>query len=85
MLNYLQGNSHPEMSMIVHQTERFYNNPMLSHDKYIKRLRRYLFHTKKEGSIYNTDISKGLECYVDVYFAGGCSIEVGDDLVQCYV
>ena len=68
MLNYSQGNSHPEMSMAVYQTARLYNNPMLSHEKYIERLGRYLLHTKKEGIIYNPDISKGLECYVDADF-----------------
>ena len=47
MLNYLQINRRPEMSMTVHQTTCFCNNPMLSHEKAIKRLRRYLLHTKK--------------------------------------
>jgi hypothetical protein len=71
MLTYLQGNTRPEISMSVHQTARFCNNPMLSHEKAIKRLGRYLYHTSKEGIIYNPDISKGLECYVDADFAGG--------------
>ena len=71
MMTYLQGNSRPEMSMAVHQTDRFYNNPMLSHKKAIKRLGPYLSHTRKEGIVYNPDTSKGLECYVDADFAGG--------------
>ena len=79
MLNYLQGNIHPDMSMAVHKTEHFCNNPMLSHEKSIKRLKRYLLHTKKEGIIQNPDISKGLECYVDTDFEGGWSREVGDN------
>ena len=58
------------MSMAVHQTARFSNSPMLSHEKAIKRLGRYLYHTKKEGIIYNPDTSKVLECYVDADFAG---------------
>ena len=33
MLTYLQGNSRPEISMSVHQTARFCNNPKLSHEK----------------------------------------------------
>ena len=70
MLTYLQGNIHPVMSMAVHQTARFSNSPMLLHEKAIKSLGRYLYHTKKEGIIYNPDTSKGLECYVDAYFAG---------------
>ena len=47
MLNYFQGNSCPEISMAVHQTTRFCNNPMLLHKKYIKRLGRYFLHSKK--------------------------------------
>ena len=52
---------------------------MLSHEKDIKRIVRYLLHTNKENIIYNPDVSKGLECYVDDYFPGGWSWEVGDD------
>ena len=57
--------------MEVHQTASFYNKPMLLHEKAIKRLGRYLYHTKSEGIVYNPDITKGLECYVDADFAGG--------------
>ena len=61
MFTYLQGNSRPEMSMAVHQTARFSNSPILSHKKAVKRLGRYLYHTKKEGIINSPDTSKGLE------------------------
>ena len=79
MLKYLQGNSLPDMFMAVHQTAHLCNNPILSHQKDIKRLGRYLLHTKKEGFIFNQDVSKGLECYVDADFAGGWLREVGDN------
>ena len=79
ILTYLKGNSHPEMSMAVHQTARFKNSPMLSHEKAIKRLGRYLYHTNKEGIIYNPDTSRGLECYVDEDFAGGWQQADADD------
>ena len=46
MLTYLQANSRPEMSMAVHETAHFCNKPMLQHEKAIKRLGRYLYHTK---------------------------------------
>ena len=59
------------MSMAVHQTARFCNNPMLLHEKAIKQLGIYMYHTKREGIGYNPDITKGLEFYVDAYFAGG--------------
>ena len=57
--------------MAVHQTARFSNEPMLSHEKAIMRLGRYLLDTQKRGIIYKPDRSKGLECYVDADFAGG--------------
>ena len=79
MLKYFQCNIRPEMSMAVYQTTRFCKNPMLSHEKAVKRLRRYLLHTKKEGIIYNPEISKGLYCYVDSDLSGGWSREVCDD------
>jgi hypothetical protein len=79
MLTYLQANSRPEISMSVHQTARFCNDPKLSHEKAIKRLGRYLMHTNKEGIVYNPDTSKGLECYVDADFAGGYSPETAHD------
>ena len=42
MVTYLQVQSFPEMLMVVHQTERFSNNPMLSHDRAIKGTGQYL-------------------------------------------
>ena len=57
--------------MAVHQTSRFSNNPKLLHEKALKRLGRYLFHTKRDGIIYNPNTQKDLECYVDADFAGG--------------
>ena len=44
---------------------------MLTHEKAIKRLGRYLYHTKHEGIVYNPEIIKGLKCYVDADFAEG--------------
>ena len=52
---------------------------MLLHEKAIKRLGRYLYHTKREGIVYNPDTSKGLECYVDADFAGGWQQADSDD------
>ena len=69
MLTYLQGNSHPEMLMSVHQTARFYTKPTLSHEQSIKRLGQYLLHKKTHGIAFNPDITKGLELYVDADFA----------------
>ena len=57
--------------MAVHQTSRFSNQPMLSHEKAIMRLGHYLLDTRKLGIIHKPDCLKGLECYVDADFAGG--------------
>ena len=57
--------------MAVDQCARFSSNPMLSHEIAVKRIRRYLLGTKNLGIVYNPDMKKGLECYVDADFAGG--------------
>ena len=71
MLSYLQTNSRPDISMAVHQTARYCNNPMLSHEQAISRIGRYLRHTRNRGIIFKPDEKKGLECFVDADFAGG--------------
>jgi hypothetical protein len=73
MLSYLQNTSCPEISMATHQSARFSNQPMLSHEKLIMRIGRYSLDTCKRGIIYKPDIKKGRECYVDADFAGGWS------------
>ena len=73
MLTYLQGNTRPELSMAIHQTARFCNDPKLCHEKAIMRIGRYLLHTRDKGIIFQPDKSKGLEVYVDADFAGGWS------------
>jgi hypothetical protein len=73
MLSYLQGNSRPEISMAVHQTAHFCNDPKRSHEQAIVRIGRYLLVTNKRGIIYEPDPTKGLECYVDADFAGSWS------------
>ena len=79
MLQYLQGNTRPEISMAVHQTARFCNDPKLCHEKAIVRIGRYLLHTKDRGIIYDPDKTRGLECYVDADFAGGWLNADSDD------
>jgi hypothetical protein len=59
--------------MAVHQTARFSNQPMLSHEKAIIRIGQYLLDTCSHAIVYKPDTTKGLECYVDTDFAGGWS------------
>jgi hypothetical protein len=71
MLSYLQNTSCPEISMATHQTACFLNQLMISHEKSIMRIGRYLLDTCKRGIIYKPDIKKGLKCYIGADFAGG--------------
>ncbi|KAL7532682.1 hypothetical protein ACHAWF_004210 [Thalassiosira exigua] len=79
IITYLQGNLRPEISMVIHQTARFCNNPKLHHEQAINRLGRYLLHTTDRGIIYNPGKSVGLECYIDADFAGGWLQADADD------
>ena len=73
MLNYLANNTRPELAMAVHQCARFCNEPMLSHERAIKRIGRYLLKHPKRGLIFEPIESRGIECFVDADFAGGWS------------
>ena len=46
-------------------------NPMRSRELAIVRIGRYLVDNPDCGVIYTIDKSRGLEFYVDAYFAGG--------------
>ena len=70
MLGYLQGKTRPDIERATHQCARFNNDPHLSHERAVERIGRYLLDTRDKGMIYRTDITRGLECYVDADFAG---------------
>jgi hypothetical protein len=73
MLNYLTSITRPELAMAVHQAARFTISPMLSHERAVQRIGKYLLSSKDKGMIFKPDTSKGLECFVDADFAGGWS------------
>ena len=79
MLNYLQGSTRPDLAMSVHQTSRFCQQPMLSHERAVQRIGRYLLGNKDKGIKFTPDLSKGVECFVDADFAGGFSKEMASD------
>jgi len=79
MLNYLQNSTRGEIAMAVHQCARFNNNPMLSHERAINRIVRYLKQTEERGVIYTPDKTRGIECYVDADFAGSWTKSEPDD------
>ena len=58
MMSYLQVHTRPDISMLVHQTSRFCNNPMLCHEKSVMRIGRHLLGTNKRGIIYKPDKSE---------------------------
>eukprot|EP00957_Ditylum_brightwellii_P123755 9434415-Ditylum_brightwellii.AAC.1 len=54
MLLYLAGTTRPDITMAVHQCERYLHNPRHCHEKAVKRIVHYLISTKntcpgKEG------------------------------------
>ena len=71
MLNYLANSTRPELAMAVHQCARFNNSPMLSHERAITRICRYLILSGDKGIMYKPNKNLGLQCYVGADFAGG--------------
>ena len=84
MLNYLASTTRPDIAMAVHQAARFCINPMLSHERAVIRIGRYLRGTMDKGIIICPNKSKGLECYVDADFAGGWNIMDSEDASSVY-
>ena len=61
------------MSFAVHQCARFCNDPKRSHKQAVKRILRYLLHTKRigeQGIVFKPDRNKSIDTYVDASFAG---------------
>ena len=71
MLGYLQGTSRPDISIATHQCKRFNSCPKICHERYVKRICKYLLDTNDKGNIFQPDPTKGLECHVDADFSGG--------------
>ena len=57
---YLQATSRPDISMAVHQCARYSIEMMLTHERAVKRIGRYLLGTKNKGGIFKPDVSKGM-------------------------
>eukprot|EP00957_Ditylum_brightwellii_P201037 15323783-Ditylum_brightwellii.AAC.1 len=69
-MSYLQGTSHPDISMPAHQCAWFCNDPNLSHERAVRRSAKYLSVPSDRGLVYKLDPSLGIQCYVDADFAG---------------
>jgi hypothetical protein len=70
MLGYLTGNSRPELAFAHHQCARYSHAPRRIHEVALKRIGRYLLHTKDKGLIMKPTDDLKIECYVDADFAG---------------
>ena len=70
--------------MAIHQCTHFFNNPRLVHKHAVRRITRYLTSTSPYVNlsgrnrrlttcdvVYNTNIEKNIEGYVDADFSGG--------------
>ena len=71
ILRYLQGSNRPAIAMAVHQCENFNNDPMILHERQIKRIVKYLMETEDFGIVYKPDAIKGIEFFVDADVSGG--------------
>ena len=56
--------------MAVHQYARFCNDSKLAHERAVMKIGKYLLSTKDRGIKFTPDLSKEIECYADVNFAG---------------
>ena len=69
-LNFLSQMTRPDISMAVHNCARFSARPTSLHEQAVKRIGRYLLHTRNHGLIYRPQPSGSLDMYVDADFAG---------------
>ena len=53
MLTYLQRKTRPDIAMAVHQCARFSVSLMLSHERAVKRMGRYLLGIRNRGISFN--------------------------------
>ena len=70
MFSYLANSLRLEIQMKVHKTACYSMNPMRIHELAIMIIGQYLVDNPDCGVIYTIDNTKGLEVYVDTYFAG---------------
>ena len=83
MLLYLSGNTRPDIAYAVNCCARYMAAPKLSHEVALKRIGRYLKHTRRRGTIiqptFGNSRSLKIDCYPDADFAGLYGYERYDD------
>eukprot|EP00957_Ditylum_brightwellii_P210181 15364652-Ditylum_brightwellii.AAC.1 len=59
MLSFCQGTSQPEIAMGVNQCARFTNQPMLSHERALRRIVKYLSTAADRGIVFEPNPNLG--------------------------
>jgi hypothetical protein len=70
MMLYLSSNSRPDIAFAVNQCARYSADPTLRHEIAVKRIARYLKHTRTQGMIISPKTDLRLDLWVDADFAG---------------
>ena len=81
MLLYLAGHSRPDISYSVHAAARFTFCPKRSHELAVKRIGRYLMHTRDKGLVMTPSEHLNINAYPDADFAGLYGFESSADPV----
>ena len=79
MMNFLAATTRPDILFAVHQCARFSINPGKEHEEAVKRIARYLKRTKDKGMIFQADLNKFFEIFVDADFAGSWNLDWSND------
>ena len=80
MLLYLSDHSQPNISYAVNCCARYKFNPILSHEKALKRIGRYLKATRDRGLILELTGDLKVDAYPDVDFCELYGFEKLDNL-----
>ena len=81
-LSYIQGMVCPDITFPVQQCARFCHLSSRDHEEAVKLVCRYLLRTCDKGLILRPKKTKGLQCYIDAYWAGAWTFNPSYDLLS---
>ena len=84
-LLYLIEYTRLDISIVVHYAAKFSNCLKDCHDTVVKQISKYLLETLEEGLIYQLDISKGLEIFVNANFTSTFDKLIAEDPTSMYL
>jgi hypothetical protein len=70
MLQYLQGHSIPDTTFAVSQCSRFIHSTKCLQEIALKRIGKYLKHTRGKGLVLKPSKNLNIDCFVDADFCG---------------